>query len=376
MRNLIKGNMIRSGTLLWVTALAALFYLLSSSLYVATALAELTFSPDVTVVLDGETVNDEDAAADDLAGTITLIDVGNIPGATDVNAYHRLPNGEELISFDTTVDLGGLTVAPGDIVRYDGSNYILEFDASAHGVPSGVLTDAISVANGDLLLSFDTTVALPGNLTVDDEDVVGFDGTDFSLFFDGSDAGITPSLDLDGVHYLGNDRLLLSLDGSGTVDGVSFDDEDVLEHNLTGGTWELSYDGSAQHAEWSPADLDAVHSVAILIVNVDIKPGSDPNSINLKSKGVVPVAILTVEDFDATTVNPLSVEFGPDGAMEAHGRGHIEDVDGDSDLDLVLHFKTQETGIMCGDSSASLTGETFGGQAIEGSDSIKTVKCE
>ncbi len=109
---------------------------------------------------------------------------------------------------------------------------------------------------------------------------------------------------------------------------------------------------------------------------IDIKPGRNPNKIKLKSKGVIPVAILTTHNFDATTVDPLSVEFGPKGATESHGRGHIEDVDGDGDADLVLHFRTRRTGIQCGDTSVSLTGHTFGGQMIEGSDSIKTVKCK
>jgi hypothetical protein len=122
--------------------------------------------------------------------------------------------------------------------------------------------------------------------------------------------------------------------------------------------------------------LSAVVSERVVqAVEIDIKPGSDSNSINPKSRGVIPVSILTTEDFDATTVDPLSVEFGPTGAIEGHGRGHIEDIDGDGDFDLMLHFRTEETGIQCGDISASLTGATFGGQAIEGFDSIKTTGC-
>ncbi len=108
---------------------------------------------------------------------------------------------------------------------------------------------------------------------------------------------------------------------------------------------------------------------------IDIKPGSYPNSVNPKSKGVIPVAILTTAAFNATTVDPLSVRFGPNNALESHGRGHVEDADGDGDLDMVLHFKTQETGIQCGATEASLTGQTTGGQAIIGSDAIVTVGC-
>ena len=116
--------------------------------------------------------------------------------------------------------------------------------------------------------------------------------------------------------------------------------------------------------------------IQVVQATIDIKPGSDTNPINPKSKGAIPVAILTTDDFDATTVDPLSVEFGPGGAAESHGRGHIEDVDGDGDLDLVLHFRTQDSGILCGDTIAMLSGETFGSQAIEGSDSIETVGCK
>jgi N-acetylneuraminic acid mutarotase len=111
-------------------------------------------------------------------------------------------------------------------------------------------------------------------------------------------------------------------------------------------------------------------------IAIDIKPGTFPNSINPRAKGVIPVAILTTDTFDATAVDPTTVRFGPNGTEAAPVQSALEDVDGDGDTDMILHFKTQDTGIVCGDTSASLTGETFDGQAIEGSDSIKTVGCK
>lgn len=115
--------------------------------------------------------------------------------------------------------------------------------------------------------------------------------------------------------------------------------------------------------------------INLVSVNIDIKPGSDPNAINPANRGLIPVAILTTDGFDATTVSPVTVGFGPGGASIAHRSGHLEDVDEDGDLDLVLHFRTQGTGIQCGETEASLVGETFGGRPIHGSDSIVTVGC-
>jgi hypothetical protein len=110
-------------------------------------------------------------------------------------------------------------------------------------------------------------------------------------------------------------------------------------------------------------------------VIIDIKPGNDSNLINPKSNGVISVAILSTATFDSTTVDPLSVRFGPSEATVV-GRGHIQDVNRDGELDLVLHFNNQETGIECGDLFALLTGETIGGQPIAGSDLIRTIGCK
>lgn len=233
------------------------------SLGAATPIRSLHCSPDVTVVLGGVTLDDENLAEDDLAGAITSMTLGVLPPEAGVSAYHLLAGGDHLLSLDTAAELpGGILALPGDVVRFDGADFFLVFAAASADLPPGLATDAITVIGGtDLLLSFDLPVDLDGIL-VDDEDLVRFDGAGLSLFFDGSAAGIPQELDVDATHILeGQGRLFLSLDGSGSVGGVDFDDEDVLEYDLVAGTWEMAYDGSAHHPAWHEADLNAVFLV-------------------------------------------------------------------------------------------------------------------
>lgn len=111
-------------------------------------------------------------------------------------------------------------------------------------------------------------------------------------------------------------------------------------------------------------------------VPIDIKPGSDPNSINCENeKVVIPVTILSTDSFDATTVDHLSVNF--EGVAEMHidketgePRRHEEDVDGDGDIDLVFHFRFKDAGLSCTLSEAEVVGSTLGGTSIKGSDTI------
>lgn len=112
---------------------------------------------------------------------------------------------------------------------------------------------------------------------------------------------------------------------------------------------------------------------ASITVVIDIKPGSFPNSINPRSQGVIPVAILTTGTFDAAAVDAATVRFGATGTEAVPRHAALKDVDGDGDINMILHFDTQSTGIWCGDTAALLTGETDDGQAFEGSDSIVTV---
>lgn len=108
-------------------------------------------------------------------------------------------------------------------------------------------------------------------------------------------------------------------------------------------------------------------------VTIDIKPGTENNSVNPRSKGKLTVAILTTDGFDASTVNASTVRFGPGEAQPVSYQ--LEDVDYEGYLDLALKFETQDTGIACGDTEATLSGQTFDGVQIIGTDAIKTVGC-
>ena len=108
-------------------------------------------------------------------------------------------------------------------------------------------------------------------------------------------------------------------------------------------------------------------------ITIDIAPRRDPNRI-MPDRGRPAVAILTDESFDATRVDPATVRFGP---VEAEPMNYRSiDVDSDGDLDQVFYFLTEETGIACGDTEATLTGVTFEGVAVIGSDSIITMGCQ
>jgi hypothetical protein len=73
----------------------------------ATPLESLSLSPDVTALVKQVSVNDEDVVLDDFGPLGNLVDLGTLPAAADVDAFHPLPDGAVLFSVDTTVALPG-----------------------------------------------------------------------------------------------------------------------------------------------------------------------------------------------------------------------------------------------------------------------------
>ena len=126
---------------------------------------------------------------------------------------------------------------------------------------------------------------------------------------------------------------------------------------------------------------------SLLSVDIDIKPTSCPNPLNVRNQGVLPVAILGSENFDIGMIDVSSIRL----ADVAPIRSSIEDVSIPSEgdececteegpdgyLDLTLKFNTQDIvdalgEVVNGETLVlTLTGELSDGRALEGTDCVR-----
>ena len=148
-------------------------------------------------------------------------------------------------------------------------------------------------------------------------------------------------------------------------------------------------------------DVDAVSGEFLCDqeIAVDIKPQSCPNPLNVKNRGLLPVAILGTPDLDVTTIDPVSIRLegvaprrssfedvaAPHGPFTGKENCEFDCIDEgpDGSLDLTLKFGTQEVADALGDVedgdclTVVLTGnlkEEFGGTPIQGEDVMIILK--
>jgi len=361
--------------------------------------------------IEGVALTFDGSGSSDPDGNIVSYDwdFGDGSAATGVSVTHTYSAGIYTISLTVTDDFGNTDTATLDISV-----------ASPNVAPTAVISGPVNGTEG-VAVSFDGSGSsdLDGNvvsydwdfgdnsagsgmnvthtyaagtytltLTVTD-DMGATDSATINITITATTSPQPPIADAGGS-YSANVGVAVQLDGSASSDPDGF---------IASYSWDFG-DGSATgsgvgpvHIYTAPGNYTVVLAVTddqgltaldqttaqitengYTPITIDIKPGSDPNAVNPRSKGVIPVAILGSMDIDITQVDFSSVTFGINGASPTHD-GHVEDVNDDGYMDMMFHFKNQESGFVCGDTEAILIGETFDGTPITGTDTIKTVGC-
>jgi len=180
-----------------------------------------------------------------------------------------------LLSSATNGKLGSLKFSDEDILVYDtgAGQWQLYFDGSDVGIGNTDLDAFYVMADGAILMSFDKPLRTPFLGVIADADIVKFTPTQlgsntsgsFSLYFDGSDVGLTTGgEDIDALTLDANGNLVISILGTGNVDGIAVRDEDLLRFTAstlgaeTSGSWELYFDGSTVALNDSAEDVGGV----------------------------------------------------------------------------------------------------------------------
>jgi hypothetical protein len=125
----------------------------------------------------------------------------------------------------------------------------------------------------------------------------------------------------------------------------------------------------------SVSHVAAQKPAAALRVSIDVKPGDNPTSLEPKRQGMVPIAVLSSKDFDATAVDLNSIRAGVTGTEGSMFRSMKEDVDHDGDVDLIILFRVADLALTCDTRGITIKGKTAQGRDFEGTEAVTMSGC-
>ncbi len=150
--------------------------------------------------------------------------------------------------------VGGVAFNDEDILAYDTATglWSMYFDGSDVGI-TGDVNAFYVLPDGDLLLSLDAAATVGSLGSVDDSDIIRFTPTSlgdntsgtFSWYLVGASVGLTTNNeDIDAIDFTADGRLVVSTIGAFSVTGASGSGEDLMALNANGNGWTLYFDGS------------------------------------------------------------------------------------------------------------------------------------
>ena len=335
-----------------------------------------------------------------VVGNLNVI-AGNLIG-TDITGSAALPNflGVWIISGDDNT-IGGTATSESNVIAFNVLDGV--FVQAGPGTGNAILSNSIFSNTG---LGIDLG---QDGVTLNDpeDDDTGVNNLqNFPVLTSASTGGVQGTL-----NSTPNTAFLLEFFANSTCDSSGFGEGETFlgstnvstdgsgNTNFTGifpvplGTFvtATATDPNNNTSEFSGCDVEVV----ALEVPVDIKPQSCPNPLNVKSGGVLPVAILGTTDFDVTRVDSVSVRL----AGVAPLRSTLEDVatpfvpfigkvdafdcttsGPDGYLDLTLKFRKKDVIAAIGPANdgdvvvLELTGSLTDGSGIVGEDIMVILK--
>ncbi len=210
-------------------------------------------------------------------------------------------------------------------------------DTSSNESGNSNEVSATPSAGVTMLMTFLASTSVPGVGTVENEDIVAYNtGTGvWSLYFDGSDVGLT-SFAIDALAVLPSGQLLISVDLDGTLagltggpSGTSVDDSDIIQFTpsslgtTTAGTWTFYFDGSDVGLTSTGEDIDAlsISATGQLVIST-IDPPSVTGLTGLADEDVI---AFTPGTLGSVTTGTWSYYF--DGSDVDLATNNNEDVD-------------------------------------------------
>ncbi|HOD75658.1 MAG TPA: hypothetical protein PKJ17_06495 [Syntrophorhabdaceae bacterium] len=280
--------------------------------------------------------------------------LGGVNGLGTVVGYYMIPSTRSFVLKGTTYTL--LDYPPTTDDPENPTGWLRAHDINDHGVIVGGCTDAngshgcYSSGGAWVLLDYPDATSTEAFGVNNHGIIVGqYTGEDGSVHGFSYDGTIWNTLDHPGA----TSTIAYGINDRGTIVG----------------TFE---DANGTHGFLAKAVSDLT-SLAI-----DIRPWSAENVLHLLERGLLPVAVLGGNAFDALgTIDLGTISFGRTGDEDsmAFCSPWDWDVNADGYQDLICLFWVQKAGFQCGDTGGILKGMTQDGTTLEGRDAVKVIPC-
>jgi predicted outer membrane repeat protein len=290
--------------------------------------------------------------------------------------------GQAFSKYVDVVSLYGNADVPELAVGFTANNFDIDEGAA------GQITVSLNRALGDddpaqVSVDYEAVVAT----AVPDRDYI-HPAAGTLTFIKGGPAALSFTLQtLDDSKYEGDERVILRLSNpvdvapgftmqaaATIVDNDNYDPLLIDDFERYPYLWDASTGVTLTNPEFAAGDALALpgqgayeHTLeAALPLAVDI---SMEGSICNQGNGVIPIVLYGSDEFDVSQVDHTTVTLGD--AYETHvdkntgePKRHKEDVNADGTMDLVFHFRFNETGLPCNQAVVPFNGRTTSGQSF------------